>query len=324
MTQIRFAVLGLGHISRSAVLPAFSKPEAGGAKLAAIVSGDRKKLDELGARFEVEHRATYDDFDALCASRKIDAIYIALPNDQHRTFAERAARHGVHVLCEKPLALSVEDCRAMIDACKANNVKLMTAYRLHYEPATIKAMQLIREGRIGDPRMFVSAFSFNVQPPNLRLEDAHGGGTLWDIGVYCVNAARHVFGGDEPIDVSCARFNNGEPRFSEIDEMSSVVLRFPKERSAIFTTSFGAVNSSFWRAIGTSGVLHMEPAFGYRSALKFRLNEEEHAFGAVDQFALELAHFAECIRADKDPQAEEGLKDVAVIRSLLTATKSSA
>lgn len=327
--QVRYAVVGLGHIAKGAILPAFGKPEAGRSKLAAIVSGDREKLKALGDQHRVEQRATYAEFDALCESGAIDAVYLALPNDQHRDFATRAASHKIHVLCEKPLALTVADSKAMIDAARVNKVKLMTAYRLHFEPANTAALKAIQEGRIGEPRYFSSNFSFQVQPPNLRLDGAHGGGTLWDIGVYCINTARRLFG-SEPIEVMASRFNSGEARFQEVDEATSVILRFPKERSAIFTTSFGAASCMDWRVVGTEGTVHMEPSYNYRGALKYTLTangkSEDLYFPGGDQFAPELAHFSECILEDREPgpNGEEGLRDVRVVLAALQSAEQRA
>src|SRR5947207_9953147 len=133
--RVRYGVVGLGHIAQRAVLPAFAHAEA--STLSALVSGDRGKLDELGAHYGISHRATYEDFDALLASGAVDAVYLSLPNHLHAEYAVRAAARGVHVLCEKPLATSVKECERMIDAAKAGGVLLMTAYRLHFEPANL-------------------------------------------------------------------------------------------------------------------------------------------------------------------------------------------
>src|SRR5260221_797825 len=103
-----------------------------------------------------------------------------MPNDQHRAYTVRAARHGVHVLCEKPLAVTERECEAMIAACRRHRVKLMTAYRLHFERATLKALGSARDGKLGEPRLFVSSFPMKVAPPNIRLQAAQGVGTLYD------------------------------------------------------------------------------------------------------------------------------------------------
>jgi len=188
---VRYAVIGLGHIAQAAILPAFAHAK-GNSKLAALVSGERKKLRALGRRYGVPQLSDYQDVDALFASGEIDAVYIALPNDMHREFTIRAARAGLHVLCEKPMAVTVRDCEAMIRATTAAKVKFMVAYRLHFERANLEAAQLIRDGKLGKPRIFSSDFSMQVRKHNIRLERAKGGGPLYDIGVYCINAARYT------------------------------------------------------------------------------------------------------------------------------------
>src|SRR6185436_5302980 len=195
--KVRYAVVGLGHIAQSAVLPGFENAKSN-SQLVALVSGDRAKQGRLGKRYQVESY-TYKDYDSLLKSGKIDAVYIALPNSMHREFAVRAARAGIHVLCEKPLAPTEADCRAIIQSCERNKVKLMTAYRLHFEPANLEAIQILRSGAIGEPRIFGSLFSFQVASGNIRLKSRDGGGTLYDIGTYCINAARYLFG-EEPLE----------------------------------------------------------------------------------------------------------------------------
>src|SRR6185436_3011919 len=127
--------------------------------IAALVSGSRHKLDELGDRYHVRKRVSYDQLDELLGSGAIDAVYIAVPNDQHAQMTVIAARHGVHVICEKPMAPTEAECMQMIRACEHRRVKLMIAYRLHFECANLLAVELARGGEIGEPRMFSSVFS---------------------------------------------------------------------------------------------------------------------------------------------------------------------
>src|SRR5260221_8880149 len=142
--RVGSAVVGQGYIAQAAVLPAFAHARAT-SRLVALVSGDEVKRKELGRKYDVA-TYSYEDYDLLLAAGDVDAVYIALPNDQHREYTVRAARHGVHVLCEKPLAVTERECEAMIAACRRHKVKLMTAYRLHFERATLKALGLARDG----------------------------------------------------------------------------------------------------------------------------------------------------------------------------------
>ncbi|MCK6552431.1 Gfo/Idh/MocA family oxidoreductase [Myxococcota bacterium] len=323
--KVRYAVVGLGHIAKGAILPAFAKAEH--SELAALVSGDRDKLAELGERYGVEHRATYEEYEALLASGVVDAVYIALPNHMHGEYAMRAARHGVHVLCEKPLAPSSRECMMMIEAAIEGGVKLMTAYRLLLEPANLEARRIVQSGEIGEPRIFESIFSFQVKPGNLRLDRAKGGGTLWDIGVYCINAARHLFDA-EPIEVRASSTKGGDDRFVETDEMTSVFMRFPNDRFATFTSSFGAAPTAAFRVVGTRGAVRMDPAYFYRGELVLEVTRdgltERRVFPPTDQFAAELEHFSACLREGRDPipDGQEGLEDVLVIEAALRSIRT--
>jgi predicted dehydrogenase len=253
--KVRYAVVGLGHIAQGSVLPAFHQARQN-STLATIVSSDATKRKELSEHYDLERTWDYDQYDDLLASGDIDAVFIALPNDMHRDFTVRALQAGIHVLCEKPMAITSDDCRQMIAA--SGDAKLMIAYRLHFEEATLQAIERVKSGEIGEPRFFHSEFSMTVKPDDIRLQRKHGGGTLYDIGVYCINAARHLFQA-EPIEAMALAVADTRPRFEEVDEMTSAILRFPGDRLASFTCSFGAADYSSYRVIGTEGVLRVEP-----------------------------------------------------------------
>jgi predicted dehydrogenase len=319
--KIRYGIVGLGHIAQVAVLPAFA--HAGNSELAALVSDDPEKLEKLGRRYKVKARFSYDQFDECLRNGVVDAVYIALPNHLHRSYAERAARAGVHVLCEKPMAVTEEDCLSMIQAAEEHGVKLMVAYRLHFEEANLKAIDLVQSGKLGDARLFDSVFTMQVKEGDIRLSPRElGGGTLYDIGIYCINAVRNLFGA-EPMEVVAFSSNNGDPRFRQCEEMTSAILRFPgRERLANFTCSFGAADVSSYRVVGTEGELLMDPAYEYAGELVQRVTiqgkSRERTFAKRDQFAPELIAFSECILtgAAPEPSGWEGLADVRVIRAL--------
>lgn len=318
--KIRFAVVGLGHIAQAAVLPAFANAKRNSA-LTALVSDDPTKLRELSERYGVKHTFTYDEYDACLKSGEIDAVYIALPNTMHCEYAVRAAEAGIHILCEKPMATTEEECEKMIHAAEASNVKLMIAYRLHFEAANLRAIEVAQSGELGDLRIFQSLFTLNVKEGNIRLEEELGGGTLWDIGVYCVNAARYLFR-DEPIEVFAFSASNGERRFTEVDEMTGALLRFPNERIASFITNFGVAEISSYRVVGTKGDLLVEPAYDYAGKLVHKLTVDgkttKKSFSPRDQFAPELIYFSDCIKSDREPEPSglEGLADTRIIEAL--------
>src|SRR5688572_1221783 len=200
--QVRYAVVGLGHIAQVAVLPAFGNARRN-SKLAALVSGDPVKRGELSKQYRVERAYAYDQYDEMLKSGEVDAVYIALPNSLHAEFAVRAAQAGVHVLVEKPMAVTAEQCERMAKAARDAGVKLMVAYRLHFERANLEAIEVARSGRIGEARLFSSTFTMHVVPGNIRVKSTLGGGVLYDIGIYCINAARGLFR-DEPLEVRAA------------------------------------------------------------------------------------------------------------------------
>lgn len=317
---LRFAVIGLGHIAQAAVLPAFRHARTH-AELTALVSGNQAKLKKLGRRYRVKHLATYADADKLFDSGFIDAVYIATPNSEHVDWAVRAAESGLHVLCEKPLAIRVRDCERMIDACERNNVKLMTAYRLHFERCNLEVAELVRRNRLGEARYFDAQFSMQVKSGNVRLEGELGGGPEWDIGIYCQNAARYVFA-DEPTQVWATATNSGDPRFAEIPETVHAILKFPGERIANFICSFGAHDRSRYEVVGTKGSVVVEPAFDYSVGLGYELilgeKKKKKKFAKSDQFAPELIYFARCVRENRtpEPSGKEGLIDVAIIEAI--------
>src|SRR5580658_3699262 len=255
--RIRYAVVGLGYISQVAILPAFAHA-AENSELVALVSGDETKLTTLSKKYKVNKKYSYEGFADCLASGEIDAVYIGLPNNMHRAYAEGAARAGVHVLCEKPMAKNEQECEAMMESASRANVKLMIAYRLHFEKGNLTAAKLVREGKIGDPRIFHSEFSQQVPADNMRLKEDSGGGPIYDLGVYCINAARYLFRA-EPEEVFAYNAARNDKRFSEVAEMTSVVMRFPDERLASFTCSFRAADRSSYEVIGTKGVLRMDP-----------------------------------------------------------------
>ena len=319
--QIRYAVVGLGHIAQVAMLPAFANARRN-SRLVALVSSDPSKSRLLAEKYGVEQTYSYEQYDE-CLNSGIEAVYIALPNSLHCDYAVRAARAGVHVLCEKPLALTEEECERMAAAARESGVKLMTAYRLHFERANLEAGEVARSGRIGEPKLFTSTFCTPVAPGDIRARRETGGGAFWDIGIYCINAARSLFRG-EPIEVLASTAG----RLGEVEQTASALLRFPGERSAAFTCSFGTQKVSEYRLAGDKGDLAVEPAFEYAVALRHRLTIDgetrERRFARRDQFAPELLYFSDCVLQNHEPEpgADEGLADVRVIRALYRSAET--
>jgi glucose-fructose oxidoreductase len=301
-------------------LPAFAHAREN-SELRAFVTEDPTKAKRLGRKYHVPLAYSYENYDKCLQGGEIDAVYIALPNSMHRAYAVAAANAGVHVLCEKPMAMSEEECLAMIDAAEDGGVKLMIAYRLHFEKANLYAIETVRSGALGSPRIFASTFTMQARKDNIRLRSDLGGGPLWDLGVYCTNAARYLLG-SEPEEVIAFQAKGSDPRFREVGEAVSAVLRFPGDVLATFTCSFGGADVAEYRLVGTKGSLRADPAYEYATDLKVAVNtggkERTRTFKKSDQFAPELIYFSDCVLKNKDPEpsGREGLADVRIIRAL--------
>lgn len=324
--MIRYAVVGAGWISQEAFLPGVA--QSGNSSIAAIVTGDLEKGAKLADFHSVPQVVSYADYDALLASAAVDAVYIALPNSLHADYAIRAARAGKHIMVEKPLATSVAEAEAMIAAADAAGVYLMTAYRLHNEPGTLAVLDHIRRGSIGTPLIFQAIFSFQMAAGNHRLQAAHWGGPLQDVGVYCVNAARHVFG-EEPVEAT-ASLNQpkNDPRFAQIEASIAATLRFPSGGLAQIVGSFGAAEVDNYRVVGTTGDIEMDPGFKFDCAMKMRLRTagktEDITFPQIDHFGAQVAYFSDCITSRTPPEADgaEGLADMRALLAIEAAAKS--
>lgn len=318
-THVRYAVVGLGHFAQTAILPAFANA-TDKARLSALVTGDEDKAAKLSEKYQAPAYG-YDDYDQLMTSGKIDAVYIALPNSKHREYTERAARAGVHVLCEKPLAYTIEDALAMIEACRSGNVRLMTAYRLHFEEGNLQAIETVRSKKIGDARLFDSIHTMQVDSDNIRIDRSLGGGPLEDIGIYCINAARYLFR-SEPEEVFAFAISGSDPRFVEVPEAISATMRFPGDRLASFLCGFGEAKASEYRVLGTEGMLKMDPAYTWQGDIEQTIIVKDkktlRTFDHRDQVAAEILYFADCIRNETEPEpsGREGLIDVRIIDAL--------
>lgn len=322
--KIRYAAVGLGHIAQVAVLPAFAN--ATNSELITIVSSDETKRKRLTKKYRLDRAYSYEEYDQ--ALSQVDAVYLAVPNHLHREYAVRAAEARVHVLCEKPMAVTEEECQRMIDAAEQNNVKLMIAYRLHFEAGNLEAIQIGESGKLGDLRIFTSEFAQQVAEDNVRATESSekGGGPLYDMGVYCINAARYLLR-SEPTEVFAAKASIGEKRFRKSEEMTSAVMRFPGERLASFTCSFGAADVSRYSLIGTKGLLTADPAYEYAMAIKHETiigKPKTKTFPERDQFAAEISYFSDCILNNKEPEPSglEGLADVRIVQAIYESAQS--
>jgi predicted dehydrogenase len=319
--KIRYAIVGLGDIAQEAMLPGVG--HTGNSEVTAFVTGDAVKARELRDRYNVEHAFRYDQFDELLDADLVDAIYLATPNWRHAEFAVPALKKGIHVLLEKPMEVSTAKCQEILDAQKETGAKLMIAYRLHFEPATLSTIDLIRKGELGDLRIFNATFAQMVDPANHRANNGVEGGPLFDMGTYPINAARYVFG-EEPTEVvAAATSRNPDAGLGDLDDTVSATLRFSGGRLAHFVVSYAASAIDAFTVVGTKGSLEMNPAFGFGKSLEqfVRIDEKDthYVHKSTDQFGGEMRYFSDCILKNENPEpdGEEGYADVRVIEAIL-------
>jgi glucose-fructose oxidoreductase len=325
--RVRYAVVGLGHFARATLLPAFANA-AENSELRALVSGDPAKLGELSRTYAVPRTFSYEQYEECLRSGEVDAVYIALPNSMHCEYSVAAARAGIHVLCEKPMAVTEADCQRMILEARQHQVRLMIANRLHFESSHQEAIRMVASGHLGIPRIFSSVLTFQVKEGNVRLNKVLGGGPLYDIGIYCISAARHLFG-EEPSEVFAFNASLDDRRFAEVQESTSAILRFSQGRVAAFTCSFGAARESVYEVVGTKAVLRVDPGYERaRPGTHYLITDgqvKERVFPKQDQFAQELTEFSECVLNGQDhPRAsgQDGLADVRIIEALLRSAQA--
>ncbi|HEX3596361.1 MAG TPA: Gfo/Idh/MocA family oxidoreductase [Polyangiaceae bacterium] len=319
--RVRYAVVGAGNIVQVAVLPAFQHAREN-SELVAVISGDPAKRSALRERYSLEADGDYGELEDILERTRADAVYIATPNSLHREYAVRAAARGVHVLCEKPLAPTVADCEAIAATCREHSVKMMIAYRLHFEAANLRALEIVRSGQLGRPRLFSSFFSHVVREGDIRLNGSLAGGAVYDLGVYCINAARNLFQA-EPVSVFAFAIHRGDT-----DDTTVATMKFPDSRIAQFSVSNSTADVSSYRIVGEKGDLRLEPAFEYAGENVHYLTVDgktkREAFGKRDQFAPELLYFSNCILEDKEPEpsADEGTRDIRVIEAMQKSIES--
>ncbi|MGM3425174.1 Gfo/Idh/MocA family protein [Pseudomonas benzopyrenica] len=317
--KIRYAVVGGGWISQGAFMPGVG--QTGNSEMTALVTGDPIKARDLAAKYGLKSYS-YEEFPALLSSGEIDAIYLATPNFRHLEFAVPALDAGIHVLLEKPMAISEEECQAINAAAARSGAKLMIAYRLHCEPGTVEMIERVRRGEIGDPRLFTSTFTQPVDTANHRAQSGFWAGPVTDMGPYPLNAVRSLFA-DEPIEVSAVGVRTPGRDVTTWDAVT-VTLRFPEERLASFTVSFSGPNTERFQLVGRKGEIEASPCFGFGEgvAIGYRLTvdgeTEEFKAQVVDHFGGETAYFSDCILQDRQPEmdGEEGWRDVRVLAAI--------
>ena len=325
---IGWCVVGLGRISMGHFVPGVKMSQSG--RIVALVSGHRDKAEKQAAMYGVSSNAiyNYENMDAIHDNKEIDAVYIALPNSMHAEYTIRSAKAGKHVLCEKPMATSVADAKAMIEASKTANRKLMIAYRCQLDPLHMKAIEMIRSGQLGQIQAIESAFGFNIAAGEWRLDrKLAGGGPLMDVGIYCLNASRYLTG-EEPREINAySSVLDHDGRFNTVEENVSWTIKFPSGIVAACNTTYGGNMNGYFRVHGAKGSIEMLPAFNYDG---MHLNGQIGRDQKIDElspdrepmeFTRQADHFAECVWHDRTPKTpgEEGLRDMELMSEIYQA-----
>lgn len=326
--KLGYAVVGLGNYAVNQIMPRFQQCES--AKLVALVSGTPAKLEKYGADYNIPptHRYNYQNYDTMRDNADIDIVYVVLPNSMHAEYTIRAAQAGKHVMCEKPMAVSVAECEAMIAACRKADRKLMIGYRCHFEQYNLYVIDRLRKGIVGRPRVITAESGFYAQPNQWRLDRPFsGGGSLMDIGIYSLNAARYL-SGEEPVLVNAMESTDrSDPRFKNVEDQIDFQLKFPSGVIATCVSSYSSGHNAF-RVTGDKGWIGMEPATPYTDhQLWVRQSGKTQQVTlpppAKLQWVGQLDHLAECVMTGREPivSGEEGLRDMRLITAIYRSAR---
>jgi predicted dehydrogenase len=331
--RVGYAIVGLGHLALEHILPGIVQCRS--SRVVALVSGSPDTAATIAASYGVPASAIYSyaTFDRIVDDPAIQAVYIVLPNAMHAEFAIRAARAGKHVLCEKPMATSVTECQQMIDAARAAHRLLMIAYRLQYNAFHREVIRMARSGELGTLRAIHGINGQNLgNPGQWRLHRAlAGGGSLVDVGIYCINAARYITG-REPLSVSATTIQpRADARFREVEDAALFRLHFPDDVIAEGSSSYSQHEFRQLVVCGSRQWVRVDNAYAYDHLRLVTGRSEgpsdrcqEILFPPKDQFAAEMDHFSRCIQQGTRPRTpgEEGMQDQRIIEAIYRSAQA--
>lgn len=321
--KLGVALLGLGGYSAGQLAPALQETTL--CRLAAVVTGTPAKAERWQKKYDLPASCLYNytDFDRIADNPEVDIVYVVTPNALHRDFVVRAAKAGKHVICEKPMATTVEDCDAMISACQEAKRKLSIGYRLHFEPHNVELARLGSSKELGAVKRIQAEDAFPSSGGTWRFDPKlSGGGALMDVGIYCVQAACYS-SGEEPVGIT-ARFEpkTNPERFKEIEETLTWTMEFPSGAMAECMTSYNQVGNRL-RLEAAQGWVELAPAYSYRG-IHGKSSRGKFQFPQVNQQARQMDAFAECILQDRPTTVpgEMGRRDVRILTAIYEAARS--
>jgi len=319
-----FALCGLGGLSTYQLAPALQATK--NCRLTGIITGTPAKAAKWQAHYGLAAKNIYDydSMHRMADNPDIDVVYVVTPNALHLDHALAAAKAGKHVLCEKPMEISVARCRQMIDAVRAADRMLAIGYRCRFEPHHLECMRIARDRDFGALKLIDAHFSNYTQGSVWRLKRAlAGGGPLMDVGIYALQAARYLTG-EEPMWISATTTQGDPVRFAEVEESVLWQMKFPGGAVSHCGSSYDSAGLGYFRAIAERGWFGLEPAFNYDGIHGMRSDGKAINFSPTDQFAVEMDEFSRCIM-EKTPTrvpGEEGLRDVSLMMTIYESART--
>lgn len=318
----RWGILSTANIGRTAMIPALQSSTM--AEVTAVASRNTENAQSFADELGIPR--TYGSYEALLTDPEIDAIYIPLPNHLHKPWTVRAAEAGKHILCEKPLALTAEECQEMIAAAKANGVQLMEAFMYRYHPRIMSARQMVRDGAIGELKTIESAFTYRKEDQtDIRFQPEMGGGALMDVGCYCVNLSR-LMAGREPVAVHAHMHLSS----TGVDDQLIGLLDFGGGLFAHFDCAMNQEDRQRSLLAGTHGYLELPSCFN-PGVVETHIHEHRgrevsqlHSFPEVNMYRLMAEDFMRSI-AGQPPAfpVEEVLGNMRTIEALFASARQN-
>ena len=316
---MRFGILSTASIGLDSFVPAVERSDH---SVVALASRDEARAAAAARAHDIPR--AYGSYEELLGDSEVDAVYNPLPNGLHAEWSRRAAEHGKHVLCEKPLAADTDEARALFDDCEEQGVTLMEAFMYRYHPRTERAVEVV-ERELGTVRSVDAAFSFHLEADDdIRLDPGLAGGSVMDVGCYAVNAVNLFLG--EPTRVSA---QTTDPRGTGVDTGMAAVLGFD-EATARVASGFDRARSQYYRVETTDGWLQADPAFGVEpdEAVTLRWHADGRTvveeFDPVDQYEREVDGFAASVAAGTEPRIsrEETLRTMRTIDAIYESAET--
>lgn len=323
--KLGFALVGLGGLSTGQLAPALQKTKY--CRLAAIVTGTPSKIPVWKDRYKIPDKNVYnyDTMEQMADNPDIDVVYVVTPNALHAEHTLKAAKAGKHVLSEKPMDVSVEKCRQMIDAVKKAGRMLAVGYRCQFDPNHLECRRLATEKVFGELKTIEAGFSRPITANEWRVKKAlAGGGPLMDVGIYALQSCRFT-SAREPVEVNATFGPVTEPdKFKEVEQSVEWEMTFPGGLKTKCRTNYERPGDDAFTVTAERGTFGLNPAYNYNFARGTRSDGQPINLPAINQFAAEMDDFAQCIMNNKPSKVsgEEGLRDVKIMMAIYESAKT--